>query len=45
MALAEEIIAAQSSEIEQMNSWREQWYGVPSPEGGGNVTSAGHSSH
>ena len=45
MALAEEIIAAQSSEIEQMSSWREQWYGVPSPEGGSDVASAGHSSH
>jgi uncharacterized protein (DUF305 family) len=34
MALAEEIIGAQTREIEQMNDWREQWYGAPSPEGG-----------
>lgn len=34
MALAEDIISAQTREIEQMNEWREQWYGAPSPEGG-----------
>jgi uncharacterized protein (DUF305 family) len=34
MALAEDIISAQTREIEQMNDWREQWYGAPSPEGG-----------
>lgn len=33
-ALAESIIAAQSSEIEQMNEWRTKWYGEPSPAGG-----------
>lgn len=33
-ALAEEIIAAQSREIEQMNEWRKKWYGAPSPAGG-----------
>jgi uncharacterized protein (DUF305 family) len=33
-ALAEEIIDAQGVEIEQMNDWREQWYGEPSPSGG-----------
>jgi uncharacterized protein (DUF305 family) len=33
-ALAREIIRAQSREIEQMNAWREQWYGAPSPSGG-----------
>jgi uncharacterized protein (DUF305 family) len=32
--LAEEIIEAQSMEIERMNSWREEWYGSPSPAGG-----------
>lgn len=32
--IAEAIIAAQSREIEQMNSWREDWYGAPSPAGG-----------
>jgi hypothetical protein len=32
--LATAIIAAQSHEIEEMNSWREQWYGAPSPGGG-----------
>ena len=34
MTLAEEIIAAQSSEIDQMNEWRTDWYGAPSPAGG-----------
>jgi uncharacterized protein (DUF305 family) len=33
-AVAERIIDAQSREIEEMNSWREQWYGAPSPAGG-----------
>jgi uncharacterized protein (DUF305 family) len=33
-ALAQQIIETQSREIEQMNSWREQWYGEPSPAGG-----------
>ena len=42
LALAEQIIAAQSSEIEEMNSWREQWYGAPSPEAG---AADEHSSH
>lgn len=32
--LAQSIIDAQSQEIEQMNKWREQWYGSPSPAGG-----------
>lgn len=32
--LAEEIIASQTREIEQMNEWREDWYGQPSPAGG-----------
>jgi uncharacterized protein (DUF305 family) len=32
--LSEAIIVAQSHEIEQMNSWREEWYGEPSPGGG-----------
>jgi uncharacterized protein (DUF305 family) len=32
--LAEEIIAAQSREIEEMNRWRTDWYGEPSPAGG-----------
>lgn len=32
--LARSIIEAQSMEIEQMNEWREQWYGAPSPAGG-----------
>ncbi len=32
--LANAIISAQSEEIEQMNSWREKWYGAPSPAGG-----------
>jgi len=34
MALAEAIIAAQSAEIEEMNEWRSDWYGEPSPAGG-----------
>jgi uncharacterized protein (DUF305 family) len=33
-SLAQAIIAAQSAEIEEMNQWREQWYGAPSPAGG-----------
>ena len=33
-ALATEIIEAQSREIEQMNEWRTDWYGSPSPAGG-----------
>lgn len=33
-ALAKEIIAAQSREIERMNAWRAAWYGAPSPSGG-----------
>ena len=33
-ALAQEIIDAQTQEIEQMNEWREQWYGETSPAGG-----------
>lgn len=31
--LASKIINAQSAEIEQMNQWREKWYGAPSPAG------------
>lgn len=45
MALADEILAAQSSEIEEMNRWRKQWYGAPSPEGGVSEASSEHSSH
>jgi uncharacterized protein (DUF305 family) len=33
-AMAEGIIEAQSSEIEEMNEWRERWYGAESPAGG-----------
>jgi uncharacterized protein (DUF305 family) len=33
-ALCNAIIEAQSREIEQMNTWREHWYGAPSPAGG-----------
>ena len=32
--LASEIVSAQSREIEQMNGWRERWYGSESPAGG-----------
>ena len=32
--LAEAIVDAQSREIEEMNEWRERWYGSPSPAGG-----------
>lgn len=32
--LAVAIIAAQSREIKEMNRWRKQWYGAPSPVGG-----------
>jgi uncharacterized protein (DUF305 family) len=34
MEIAQRIIDAQSAEIEDMNSWREEWYGSPSPAGG-----------
>ncbi len=33
-ALAEQIIEAQTTEIEEMNEWRAEWYGEPSPAGG-----------
>lgn len=33
-AMAERIIEAQSAEIEEMNEWRERWYGGESPAGG-----------
>jgi uncharacterized protein (DUF305 family) len=33
-AISRAIIAEQSREIEQMNAWREAWYGSPSPAGG-----------
>lgn len=32
--LAESIVESQSQEIEDMNDWREDWYGAPSPAGG-----------
>jgi uncharacterized protein (DUF305 family) len=32
--IATAIVAAQKKEIEQMNSWRKQWYGSASPAGG-----------
>lgn len=32
--LCNAIIEAQSREIEQMNDWRDRWYGAPSPAGG-----------
>lgn len=32
--LAQGVIAAQSDEIKQMNSWRMDWYGAESPSGG-----------
>jgi uncharacterized protein (DUF305 family) len=33
-ALADEIIETQAREIEEMNDWRKEWYGSPSPAGG-----------
>ena len=33
-SLAEDVIDAQSREIKQMNEWRTEWYGKPSPAGG-----------
>lgn len=33
-SLANTIVTAQSAEIEQMNVWRTEWYGEPSPSGG-----------
>ena len=44
-ALAEDIIAAQSSEIEQMNEWRTKWYGEASPAGGVPDNAAGSGDH
>lgn len=32
--LAQDVVDAQSREIEQMNEWRTEWYGRPSPAGG-----------
>ena len=32
--MAEGIVQAQSAEIEEMNEWRERWYGAESPAGG-----------
>lgn len=32
--LATAIVEAQSAEIEEMNAWRQQWYGAESPAGG-----------
>lgn len=43
--LAEAIIAAQAREIEQMNSWRVDWYGRPSPSGGVPVEEESAPSH
>lgn len=34
MQLAESIIDAQAREIDEMNRWRTEWYGKPSPAGG-----------
>lgn len=34
MDLSEAIVDAQSREIEEMNAWREEWYGSASPAGG-----------
>ena len=33
-SMAQDIIDSQSREIEQMNEWRTEWYGKPSPAGG-----------
>ncbi len=32
--LAQDIVSAQSREIQEMNAWRTRWYGSPSPAGG-----------
>ena len=32
--IARSIVLAQAKEIRQMNAWRKQWYGAPSPSGG-----------
>jgi len=37
--LAQNIIKAQSAEIEQMNQWRTSWYGAPVRESGGSMSS------
>ncbi len=33
-SLARDVVASQSREIKQMNEWRTEWYGKPSPAGG-----------
>lgn len=46
--LAKNVIAAQSAEINQMNEWRTNWYGEPSPSGGipaEGDEGSGHASH
>lgn len=44
-ALAEDVIESQSREIEQMNDWRTEWYGKPSPAGGVPVAGEGAGAH
>lgn len=34
MTIAQGVIEDQSREIQRMNSWRQKWYGSPSPAGG-----------
>lgn len=43
--LCNSIIEAQSREIEQMNDWRERWYGDPSPAGGAPAQGGSMPSH
>ena len=32
--IASAIVKAQAKEIREMNAWRTDWYGAPSPSGG-----------
>jgi uncharacterized protein (DUF305 family) len=42
--IAEDIVAAQSREIHEMNDWRTSWYGKLSPAGGVPSDSGSHAS-
>jgi uncharacterized protein (DUF305 family) len=44
-SLAKAIVLTQSNEIEAMNTWRDEWYGAPSPAGGVPMGDAEHEGH
>jgi len=45
MKLAKAMIAAQSKEIAEMQTWRTEWYGSPLPTAESGATGSMHSSH